>query len=101
MPVGIGARSPDLLETHWQMALDVLSTLYSERNLMKTLRSVLFVAVLGISSSTAMAVDVDVQSVWVRGTVPGQKATGAFMEITSKAGATLVGASSPVAGSRT
>ena len=65
---------------------------------MKTLRSVLFVAVLGISSSTAMAVDVDVQSVWVRGTVPGQKATGAFMEITSKAGATLVGASSPVAG---
>jgi periplasmic copper chaperone A len=34
----------------------------------------------------------------VRTTVPGQKASGAFMTITSKADLKLVGASSPVAG---
>ena len=35
---------------------------------------------------------------WVRTSVPGQMATGAFMKITSKDGARLVSASSPVAG---
>jgi hypothetical protein len=34
----------------------------------------------------------------VRGTVPAQKVTGAFMELTAKDGATLVSATSPVAG---
>ena len=34
---------------------------------------------------------------WVRGTVPAQKATGAFMKITSKQDAKLVGAASPAA----
>jgi copper(I)-binding protein len=33
----------------------------------------------------------------VRGTVTGQQATGAFLEITSKSGAALVGATSPAA----
>ena len=41
---------------------------------------------------------VDVQNAWVRSTVPGQKGTGAFMKITAKEGAKLVGVSSPVAG---
>ncbi len=44
------------------------------------------------------AAPVDVKNAWVRTTVPGQKATGAFMTLTAKDGARLVGASSPVAG---
>lgn len=39
-----------------------------------------------------------VKDPWVRGTVPTQKASGAFMHITSAAGGKLVSASSPVAG---
>jgi copper(I)-binding protein len=35
---------------------------------------------------------------WVRGTVPQQKASGAFMQITSAQGGKLVAVSSPVAG---
>ena len=35
---------------------------------------------------------------WVRSTVAGQKATGAFLQITSVAGGKLVSVSSPVAG---
>ena len=41
---------------------------------------------------------VDVKDAWARGTVPGQKASGAFMKLTAKEGTRLVGASSPVAG---
>jgi hypothetical protein len=43
------------------------------------------------------AAQVVVANAWVRGTVEGQKATGAFMEIKSATDATLVGAASPVA----
>lgn len=42
--------------------------------------------------------DVAVQNAWVRTTVPGQKASGAFMTLTAKADLQLVGVSSPVAG---
>lgn len=42
---------------------------------------------------------VDVKNAWVRGTVPAQKATGAFMEITGKSATRLVHADSPIAGS--
>lgn len=65
---------------------------------MKTLRSALLAVSFGFLSATAMAADITAGNVWVRGTVPGQKATGAFMEVTSKSGAALVGVSSPVAG---
>lgn len=40
---------------------------------------------------------VTVSDAWVRGTVPGQKATGAFMQLASGADTSLVGAASPVA----
>lgn len=43
------------------------------------------------------AQDIEVKDAWIRGTVPGQTATGAFMNITSKAPARLVGVASPVA----
>jgi periplasmic copper chaperone A len=53
---------------------------------------------LGLSAGQALAQNVEVKNAWVRTTVPGQKGTGAFMSITAKDGARLVGASSPVAG---
>lgn len=65
---------------------------------MKTVQTIVLTTLLTMMSGTAMSSDVEVKAVWVRGTVSGQKATGAFMEVTSKSGATLVGASSPVAG---
>jgi hypothetical protein len=43
------------------------------------------------------AAQVSVAEPWVRGTVTGQKATGAFMQIRSASDAALVGAASPVA----
>lgn len=46
----------------------------------------------------AHAQSVDVKDAWVRTSVQGQKATGAFMKLTAKDGAKLVAASSPVAG---
>ena len=46
----------------------------------------------------AHAQSVDVKDAWVRTSVPGQKATGAYMKLTAKDGANLVAASSPVAG---
>lgn len=48
----------------------------------------------------ALAADatVDVQNAWARATVKGQMATGAFMTLTAKEGAKLVGVASPVAG---
>lgn len=45
----------------------------------------------------ASAADLEVKDAWARATVAGQKASGAFMTLTSAKGATLVGGSSPVA----
>ncbi|GAB2179879.1 hypothetical protein DLREEDagrD3_01020 [Denitratisoma sp. agr-D3] len=58
----------------------------------------LLCSLLLVASLPALAADLDVKTPWVRSTVEGQPATGAFMELTSPAGATLVGAASPVAG---
>ena len=49
-------------------------------------------------SATAAFAQVDVKDAWARATVPGQKATGAFMKLTAKDGSKLVSASSPAAG---
>jgi copper(I)-binding protein len=54
--------------------------------------------ILSLSSGALFAQTVEVKDTWARATVPGQKATGAFMKLTSKAGTKLVSASSPVAG---
>jgi copper(I)-binding protein len=48
---------------------------------------------------TAFAQSVEVKDAWVRGTVPAQKATGAFMEITGRSAVRLLSAESPVAAS--
>lgn len=63
-----------------------------------TLMTTFLAALPLMSATTAFAADIEIKTPWVRGTVAGQKATGAFMEVTSKTGITLVGASSPVAG---
>jgi copper(I)-binding protein len=65
---------------------------------LKAIRRHLAITLLTLASSAALAADIEVTTPWVRGTVSGQQATGAFMEVTSKSGAVLVGAASPVAG---
>lgn len=44
----------------------------------------------------AHAQSVVVKDAWIRGTVQGQNATGAFMELTGKSNARLIGVSTPV-----
>lgn len=54
--------------------------------------------VAALACGTLCAQTVEIKDAWVRTSVPGQKATGAFMKITSKDGAKLIGVSSPAAG---
>ncbi len=51
-----------------------------------------------LAGSAVYAQGVDVSKAWVRSTVQGQKASGAFMTLTAKDGTQLVGVSTPVAG---
>ncbi len=58
-------------------------------------------ALLMIKSDSAAVTSpagITISEAWVRPTVAGQKATGAFMKLTAKESAKLVGVSSPVAG---
>jgi len=57
---------------------------------------------LAVAASMALALpvsaaDVSVSNAWVRGTVAGQKTTGAFMQLSSPVDTTLVGVTSPAA----
>jgi copper(I)-binding protein len=65
---------------------------------MTPLRSLALVALASCFSLTALAQNVSVSDAWARATVPGQKATGAFMKLTAKDNLKLVGVSSPAAG---
>lgn len=49
-------------------------------------------------ATSAQGQPVEIKDAWIRGTVSGQKATGAFMNLTSRAPARLVAASSSAAG---
>ena len=51
-----------------------------------------------LASGTLFAQTVEVKDAWVRTTVQGQKATGAFMKLTAREGTRLVSVSTPVAG---
>lgn len=55
-------------------------------------------AVVAGFSTSAFAQPIDVRGAWVRTSVQGQSATGAFMTITARADTRLVGIASPVAG---
>jgi hypothetical protein len=57
----------------------------------------LLLTALGLVLATAASAQVSVTDPWVRGTVAGQKATGAFMQLKSPADTALVDAASPVA----
>jgi periplasmic copper chaperone A len=54
-----------------------------------------FVAIL--AAALPAAADVTVNGAWVRGTVTGQKVTGAFMQLTSPTATALVNVTTPVA----
>lgn len=55
----------------------------------------LFVATV---STSLWAQTIDIKDAWVRATVPGQMATGAFMTLSARNSGKLVRVSSPVAG---
>ena len=66
--------------------------------LFKSTSLVLIATLASLAFAQTPSANVEVKDAWVRSTVPGQKGTGAFMKITAKDGAKLVGVSSPVAG---
>ena len=55
-------------------------------------------ASLVVVSAAAAAQPVQVSNAWMRLTVPGQQATGAYMSLTAPKALTLVGISTPAAG---
>lgn len=65
---------------------------------MKHIKYLIAALVTTVSAASALAQNITVTDAWARATVQGQKATGAFMNITAKDNAKLVGVSSPVAG---
>ena len=65
---------------------------------MKLLTNTFVIATSILLTSFAAAQSVTISNPWARATVQGQKATGAFMTVTSKENAKLVAASTPVAG---
>ena len=58
----------------------------------------IFFAFAALALATAAQAQVTVKDAWVRATVPQQKATGAFMQLTAEKDTRLVAARSPVAG---
>ena len=62
-----------------------------------TFKPLLVAASCALVSLSALA-QTSVREAWVRGTVAQQKATGAFMQITSTGGGKLLSVSSPAAG---
>jgi periplasmic copper chaperone A len=65
---------------------------------MKRLTHSFVIATSILVTSFAAAQTVTISNPWARATVQGQKATGAFMTVTSKENSKLVAASTPVAG---
>ena len=62
------------------------------------MKFVAITALFTVASGSLYAQNVDVKNAWVRASVQGQKATGAFMQLTASQPTTLVGVASPVAG---
>jgi copper(I)-binding protein len=52
-----------------------------------------------VSAQSTSAQNIQVKDAWVRGTVPAQRGTGAFMDISAKQAVRLVSVDSPVASS--
>jgi copper(I)-binding protein len=62
------------------------------------MKSKFFIAACALLASTAFAQNVKVSDAWARSTVQGQKASGAFMTLTSDQPVKLIGVSAAVAG---
>ena len=62
------------------------------------MKSAVTIFAAAFMASTPVLAQVEAKSAWVRGTVGAQKTTGAYMEITSAQGGSLVGAESASAG---
>ena len=62
------------------------------------MKFVAIAALFTVASGSLYAQNVEVKNAWVRASVQGQKATGAFMQLTASQPTTLVGVASPVAG---
>lgn len=62
------------------------------------MKSMALSLILASAAGTLWAQSVEVKDAWVRTSVQGQKATGAFMTITAREGAKLVAVVTPVAG---
>lgn len=60
------------------------------------MKKLFFTALLSVISFGAFA-QVTVSDAWIRATVPAQKATGAFMQLSSKTDTRLIAVSSPIA----
>lgn len=54
--------------------------------------------IAALAGGSVFAQTVEVKDAWARTSVPGQKATGAFMKLTAKDGAKLVAIATPAAG---
>jgi len=57
-----------------------------------------YLALAALALAAGAHAQANISEPWVRGTVPAQKATGAFMRIQAEQAVRLVGAASPVAG---
>lgn len=64
---------------------------------MNRIRQASLFAIVALAATLARS-EVTVTEAWVRGTVPGQKATGVYMKLKSTEDVSLVNAASPVAG---
>ena len=78
------------------MTIDRLA--HGLRFLAASRRATAFAAAALLSFAPGALAQVTVDTPWVRGAVPGQLATGAFMDLTSARDATLVKVDSPIAG---
>ena len=65
---------------------------------MKPLLPGLLATLLALAGTSPAFAQTTVTEAWVRGTVPQQKATGAFMQLKSAQGGKLVSAATPAAG---
>lgn len=65
---------------------------------MNLFRSVMFSLFFAISACAVAENDISISNAWARATAPGQKVAAAYMDLSSKDGATLVKAETNVAG---
>ena len=66
---------------------------------MKLLSPHFVIVAASLACTLSHAQSVEVKDAWIRGTVPAQKATGAFMDITAKNNARLISVESKIAAS--